>query len=290
MNDFHYMRRKILRKRREPSGNRRICLYRHAQTVILCYIDIRLGCIYAIVLHVDRAARRGASPILNALAVLLVLGCALEAVFIVLEHKKRMLGALLLKAGASMLFVVAGFVAFSLAPNPPFGRMIVLGLMLGAIGDVCLNLRFLLPGRAKPIFLLGIGAFLLGHVAYLAALAALSPAVLLYALPAAAVLSFFLIRFVLSRVEVAGVIKIFGIVYLCVVFLMAAVALTLFASAPQSLGRAAFALGALLFALSDVLLVLNQFGKRPYPAFRAMNLSFYYLGQVFICLTIALMR
>ena len=52
----------------------------------------------------------------------------------------------------------------------------------------------------------------------------------------------------------------------------------------------AFALGALLFALSDVLLVLNQFGKRPYPAFRAMNLSLYYLGQVLICLTIALMR
>ena len=265
-------------------------MYRHAQTVIICYIDIQLGCIYAIVSRGDRAAKRGARTELNALAVLLVLGCALETVFIVLEQKKCMLGALLLKAGASLLFVVAGFVAFSFAPNPPFGRMIVLGLMLGAIGDVCLNLRFLLPGRAKPIFLFGIGAFLLGHVAYLVALIAFAPAVLLYALPAAAILSFFLIRFVLSRVEVTGVIKIFGIVYLCVVFLMAAVALTLFAFVPQSLGRAVFALGALLFALSDVLLVLNQFGKRPYPAFRAMNLSFYYLGQVFICLTIALMR
>ena len=94
----------------------------------------------------------------------------------------------------------------------------------------------------------------------------------------------------LSRVEVAGVIKSFGIVYLCVVFLMATVALTLFVFAPQSPGRAVFAAGALLFAASDVLLVLNQFGKLPYPAFRALNLSLYYLGQVCICLTIALLR
>ena len=214
----------------------------------------------------------------------------MEVIFILFEHKKRMLGALLLKACASMLFVLAGFVAFSLSPTPSFGRLIVLGLMLGALGDVCLNLRFLLSDRSKPIFLLGIGAFLLGHVAYLLALISLAPRALYFALPAAAVLSFFLIRFVLSRVEVKGAIKIFGILYLCVVFLMASVAVTLFAFAPQSIGRAVFALGALLFAASDVLLVLNQFGKRAYPAFRAMNLSLYYLGQVLICLTISLMR
>ena len=214
----------------------------------------------------------------------------MEVIFILFEHKKRMLGALLLKACASMLFVLAGFVAFSLSPTPSFGRLIVLGLMLGALGDVCLNLRFLLSDRSKPIFLLGIGAFLLGHVAYLLALISLAPRALYFALPAAVILSFFLIRFVLSRVEVKGAIKIFGILYLCVVFLMASVAVTLFAFAPQSIGRAVFALGALLFAASDVLLVLNQFGKRAYPAFRAMNLSLYYLGQVLICLTIALMR
>ena len=113
---------------------------------------------------------------------------------------------------------------------------------------------------------------------------------LLYALPVAAVLSFVLIRFVLSRVEVSGAIKVFGIVYLCVVFLMACVCIALFALDTHSLGRAVFAAGALLFAASDVFLVFNQFGKKAYPAFRALNLSLYYLGQVCICLTIALMR
>ena len=221
---------------------------------------------------------------------LLLLGCAAEAIFILAEHRKRMLSALLLKGCASLLFVLAGVVAFSIAPDRTFARLIVLGLMLGAVGDVCLNLRFLLTGRARAVFLLGIGAFLLGHVAYLIALIAKQPSALLYALPVAAVVSFFLIRFVLSRVEVGGVIKIFGIVYLSVVFLMAAVALTLYALAPQSTGRALFAVGGLLFAASDVLLVLNQFGKRAYPAFRALNLSLYYLGQICICLTIVFLR
>ena len=224
------------------------------------------------------------------LLALLLVGCILEAIFIVQEQKKRMLASLLLKAGASLFFVLAGFVAYSLAFLPAFGRMIVLGLMLGAIGDVCLNLRFLLTGQARAIFLFGIGAFLLGHIAYLIALIGLDPIALLYALPVAAAVSFMLIRFVLARVEVSGAIKVFGIVYLCVVFLMACVSVALFVLELQSIGRAVFAAGALLFAASDVLLVLNQFGKKTYPSFRALNLSLYYAGQVFICLTIALMR
>lgn len=260
-----------------------------ACTVILCYIGTIANHFYAIVSGL-RNRKRGAAKLTTVLISLLLLGCAAEAVFIIVEHRKRMLAALLYKGGASLLFVLAGVVAFSLAPNHAFGRMIVLGLMLGAIGDVCLNLRFLLAGRARVVFLLGIGAFLLGHVAYLFALISLAPAALLYALPVAAIVSFFLIRFVLSRVEVGGVIKIFGIVYLSVVFLMAASALTLFAFEPQSTGKALFAVGGLLFAASDVLLVLNQFGKRAYPAFRALNLSLYYVGQICICLTIVFLR
>ncbi len=224
------------------------------------------------------------------LIALLLLGCATEAAFIVQEHKQHLLAALLLKAAASLFFVFAGFVAFSMTAIPAFGRMIVLGLMLGAIGDVCLNLRFLLAGRAKEIFLFGIGAFLLGHIAYLIALIGLDPKALLYALPLAAIVSYVMIRFVLARVEVSGAIKTFGIVYLCVVFLMVCVSFALPALGTATLGRTIFAAGALLFAVSDVLLVLNQFGKKAYPALRPLNLALYYASQVCICLTIALMR
>ena len=226
----------------------------------------------------------------TAIIVLLLFGCAAETVFILLEHSKKMLSALLFKALASLLFVLAGVFAFSLATRPSFARLVLVGLMLGAIGDVCLNLRFLITDGAKRAFMLGIASFLLGHVAYVLALVSCAPAALIYALPAAAVVSFFLIRFVLARIEVEGSIKTFGIVYLCVVFLMACVALAMFLLEPQNTGRAIFALGGVLFAASDVLLVLGQFGRRAYRGFRVLNLSLYYIGQVCICLTIALMR
>ena len=276
--------------------------HKSAQNQLFSLESIHKDCYNLLHRHILRVAfmqsfngcisRPGRDPatMIASLVSLLLLGCALEAVFIVQEHRKRMLAALLLKGGASLLFVLAGVLAFSRSGNPSFARLIVLGLMFGAVGDVCLNLRFLLTEHARPIFLCGIAAFLLGHVAYLAALIAEAPQALLYALPASALVSFFLIRYVLSRVEVAGAIKTFGIVYLCVVFLMAAAAVTLFVFEPWNAGRAVFAAGALLFAASDVLLVLHQFGKRLYPAFRALNLSLYYLGQVCICLTIALLR
>ncbi len=220
----------------------------------------------------------------------LLCGFAAEALFISLEYKKRFKSALLLKSIASLLFVLAGVLSMSLAADARYARLVLAGLLLGAVGDICLNLRYVWTTRAKPVFMAGIAAFLLGHVAYLAALGVRAPLALLYALPIAAVAAVLLIRFVLARVEVDGAIRIFGIVYLAIVVLMAACACTLFALEPFNPGAALFAAGGLLFAASDVLLVLNQFGKKPYPAFRALNLSLYYLGQVCIVLTIFMMR
>lgn len=220
----------------------------------------------------------------------LLFGVTAEAVFIVLEYRKKFSGALLFKSLASLMFVLTGILCLSRAADMHYAQFVLAGLVLGALGDVCLNLRFIWTARSKPVFMAGIAAFLLGHLAYLAALGVRAPLALLYALPVAAIASVLLIRFVLARVEVQGAIRIFGIVYLAIVIFMAAAAIVLFAMDPQNPGAALFAAGGLLFAASDILLVLNQFGKRPYPAFRALNLSLYYLSQICIVLTIWLMR
>lgn len=220
----------------------------------------------------------------------IVAGCAMEAVFIVFEYKKRWLPALLLKSAASVFFLLVGLLALRSAVSASYARLIFAGLVFGAIGDVCLNLRNLCGERARLVFMLGIAAFLIGHICYVWALAARAPEALLYAAIACAVVSFAVIGFVLRRVNVEGALKIFGIIYLVIVLFMACLAVTLFVMEPANGAYRLFALGGLLFAASDVLLVLNQFGKRAYPAFRAMNLSLYYLGQMCIALTILLMR
>lgn len=217
-------------------------------------------------------------------------GCAVEAVFIVLEYRKKMLAAVVFKTIASLLFVLLGVLCSNAAADGAYAGVVVAGLAFGAAGDVCLNLRHLAGERGKSIFMAGIAAFMIGHLFYLFALIRLAPRMLLWAVPACAAISALLLRFVLKRIEVRGALKTFGILYLVVVFFMASCALGLLPLGPRNAGYRLFALGAVLFAASDVLLVLNQFGKKRYPAFRALNLSLYYIGQICIAFTIALMR
>jgi len=211
-------------------------------------------------------------------------------VFIAFEYRRKMLTALILKTVASLMFVLLAVLLFANAANRRYAAVIIAGLAFGAVGDICLNLRFLVGERGKQVFMVGIAAFLVGHLFYLFALIRHAPQMLLWSVPLCAALSFFLLRFILSRIEVQGAIRSFGIVYLVVVFLMMCCALGLLPIDPASPAYLLFTLGAILFAGSDVLLVLGQFGIKKHPSFRAMNLSLYYLGQICIALTIALMN
>ena len=220
------------------------------------------------------------------IAVILV-GCAVEAVFIILEQKKKMKAAVATKALASLLFVSLGILCACSARDRAYATVILIGLAFGAVGDICLNLRHLVGSKGKAVFMAGIAAFLIGHLFYLFALISRAPKMLLWAVPACAIISVLMLRFILKRIEAQGAIRIFGILYLVVVFQMMCCALGLLPLGSSNVGTLLFAAGAVLFAASDVLLVLNQFGKRQYPAFRPMNLSLYYLGQICIALTIA---
>ncbi len=222
--------------------------------------------------------------------VAILCGCAAEAAFIVCEYKKKMLTALILKTIASLMFILLAVLLSARAPISRYAAVIIAGLAFGAIGDICLNLRHLVGERGKQVFMIGIAAFLIGHLFYLFALIQHAPQMLLWSILLCAVLSFFLLHFILARIEVQGVLRSFGIVYLVVVFLMACCALGLLPIDPTNPAYLLFTLGAILFAGSDVLLVLGQFGKKKHPSFRAMNLSLYYIGQICIALTIALMQ
>lgn len=217
-------------------------------------------------------------------------GCAVEAAFIALEYQKKMLSAVILKTIASLCFLLLAVLCLPAAADKTYAGVILAGLAFGAVGDVCLNLRHLVGSRGKAVFMAGIAAFLIGHLFYLFALIRRAPRMLLWAVPAAVVLAALLLWWILKRIEAQGALRAFGILYLSVVFFMACCAAGLLPLEAASPGAWLFAAGAALFAASDVLLVLNQFGKKRYPAFRAMNLSLYYLGQIAIALTIALMR
>ena len=99
-------------------------------------------------------------------------GMVLQGLFITVEHNKKFVLADVLKGLAALMFVTIGLIGYIKVTNDSFGLKIVIGLVFGLVGDVLLNLRFVSEKFGQKFFLGGIVAFLVGHILYLAALAA----------------------------------------------------------------------------------------------------------------------
>lgn len=216
-----------------------------------------------------------------AVIILALAGMILQCVFIIVEHKEKYVPAVALKGSAAVVFCVIGMVAMNqVSANQDFARLVVIGLCFGALGDVLLNLRFVFPKVGQKIFLAGVAAFLTGHILYLCAIVPLSqnlmPCLIVGVLLAAALLTW-----IFKTLTVKLAFKIFGVLYIGAIVLMTAVAIGNVIAAP---GTAAWmhAVGAVLFTLSDIVLIFNTFGKTQKFSMRITNLSLYYLGQLMI--------
>ncbi len=211
---------------------------------------------------------------------LCVLGMAVQAAFIAVEHGKKYVGAVCLKGTASLIFIIIGVVAFGAAGDAAFAKLVLIGLILGGIGDVLLNLRFVFEKIGQKIFLAGIAAFLAGHILYLAALIPqsvnLAVCVIIGIIAAAAILAD-----IFKTMNVKLAFKIFGVFYIGAVVLMTAVAIGNLIAAP-GVARWLYAVGAVLFTASDIILIFNTFGSETKFSMRIANLSLYYLGQLLI--------
>ena len=216
----------------------------------------------------------------RSLALVGVIGIIIQSLFIYVEHKKNYVLALILKTTASLLFVFMGYKASALCSDTQTARLIVIGLSLGALGDFFLNLRFVFPKLGNVIFLVGIAVFLAGHIMYLIALIGLSHNVLVPAI-AGVIIAALIICWIFSKIEAKLAFKIFGVFYLGAVTLMATYAVANFLSDTSSFNLL-FAFGAVLFLISDIVLILNTFTKQTKFSLRICNLMLYYIGQLSI--------
>ena len=213
-----------------------------------------------------------------------IIGMALQAAFIAVEHKKKYLPAVILKGCASLMFVLIGILAARTTGNPHYAKLVILGLCFGALGDIFLNLRFLSKEHGQKIFLTGIAVFFAGHIMYLIALIPLSEHLLISLLIGAA-LAALLLTYIFRRLNVKPAFKIFGIFYLGAIVLMSAVAIGNAITGPDTMSLL-FATGAVLFTVSDIVLIFNTFGDRTTFSRRIANLSCYYIAQLLIAFTI----
>lgn len=220
------------------------------------------------------------------IALLCVVGLLVDIWFIKTEYAGKMVNATVLKGAASLFFVLLGFVCYA-ANTAPFGKLIVIGLVLGLVGDVLLNLRNVFEGRKSMlVFALGILAFLSGHFLYIAALIRLKADIVAWAAVLTVIISVLAIPPLMRRITAPSMgLKIFGYVYLVVVIAMFSCAAMLLVKLGASALTVLFAVGALLFMVSDFIMIYYSFGKKIKPL-RAINLLSYYAGQLLIAITI----
>lgn len=217
--------------------------------------------------------------------IILTAACiVLAGAFILQEKQENYVPAVILKGAASLCFVLLGVL------NAPKGNLmatkIVIGLLLGMIADVLLNLRFVVK-NGKPVFLVGILVFLAGHIMYLLAVFPMVRSKWIV-LIAAVVLTALLMKWIFSKITAEKAFKIFGIVYIGAIVLLNCAAISNLITAPGAF-TAVFATGAVLFLVSDIVLILNTFGPKSEFRLRVTNLSLYYAGQILIAFSLYLL-
>ena len=211
--------------------------------------------------------------------------CAVFAAFFIYhEYLEKPVHSVILKGIASLCFLIAGILNSNGSPE---ARMIVIGLALGMVADIFLNLRFVIKEHSRKIFLTGILIFLAGHIVYLLAVFPECPwkvPVVLISL----ILTAVLMRWIFTRITADRAFRIFGIIYVGAIVLLTVTGIANYISDPSSF-HLVFMLGAMFFLISDIVLILNTFGKNPKFRNRIINLSMYYIGQMLIAFSLYVM-
>ena len=151
-----------------------------------------------------------------------------------------------------------------------------------------MNLRFVLKEIGQKIFLIGILAFLIGHILYLCALIPISVNTIVCVL-IGAVLAAGLLAYIFKTMEVKLAFKIFGVVYLGAVIIMTVIAIGI-ALSTGGTHDIIYAIGAVLFTASDIVLIFNTFSGVTKFSLRITNLSLYYAGQLLIAGSLFVLR
>ena len=199
--------------------------------------------------------------------------CAvLVYVFLEKEAEKQYVPAVILKGLASLCFVSIGQLC---NPGNQVSNLIVMGLIIGFIADILLNLRMVVKEKGQSIFLIGILVFLTGHIMYLAAVLPLCSSKLTCII-IGIVLTTLLMIWIFKRVTAKPAFKIF-----------VAIANVIAAPSPFNM---MFAAGAVFFLVSDIVLILNTFGSEFKQSLRNTNISLYYIGQLLIALSLQLLK
>jgi len=221
---------------------------------------------------------------MTAAIVFSAIGLLCQGLCTLFEQKGIYNRSLPLKLFASTMFFMVGFTGFLIGSFEVYNLFIVLGLLFGVIGDFFLSYSNQVNRNLKTkYYSVGIIAFLIGHLLYLVALLITTKNILI-SFVVGLVLSVLLIVFILQKRKFDKFIKIFGIVYVYVLINMMTFSVFNFIGS-YSTKSLLFMIGGILFLVSDMVIIINTFGKKKNKLVSAINLYVYFIAQLLIAFT-----
>ena len=99
--------------------------------------------------------------------VILGIGAILVTFFLIDKIHKYSVRETLIKASASVMFISLAVYHNFLKGFTPFGSLVIVALVLGLLGDVWLDLKYVFPEEDKAFTYAGFVCFGLGHIAFM---------------------------------------------------------------------------------------------------------------------------
>ncbi len=237
------------------------------------------------------------------------LECIVFPRFIIAQWPEKCKKSFCLKVISATVFVAYGVFAYFATRSlecfiPKFALYMVIGLIGGWFGDVLLHLQPVLPVKSKTVdggcFVLGLLAFLAGHIFYVLAYIEGLHAIGVETIPVwswVAVAVLFVMEAVIAVVSPIklGIAVVPVALYALTISTMLSMAVTLaIYYAKYSIFACVMLIaGAVLFVISDGTLVFNLFGgdkfKKSY-SLKIVNLTTYFIGQMLLGSTIFLIN
>lgn len=235
--------------------------------------------------------------------ILLLAAGAVALILYLMEKTKRYsVKGVLLKSVASALFILLALCAWYGGAGEgkplPFGMFVLPGLLLGLLGDIWLDLKYVFPQNDEAFTRLGFGVFALGHVFYILGLNlqfptpgrplyAVAPLVLgaLLGLGNALLLEK---PMKLRYGKMKGIVAGYGFLLFSMVLTAGSLAL---AHGWREPALNLFFAGGVLFALSDLVLSGTYFGEgKERPVDFILNYVTYYGGQYLIAFSLYFLK
>lgn len=223
--------------------------------------------------------------------IFLILAIVFAAIFTVRRSTKTDAVSLLLKAVASLCFILLGFAGIWFGASASYVCLLIpAGLVCGLIGDIFLDLKFVYPQDETLHTFSGFGAFILGHLFYMLYLflftnvqttlllisigVGILAGILIYATPKLMKLDY-------------GKYRLISACYAALLVFVTVYALLLEIVGGHAISRLLFGIGLVLFLISDLILSQIYFGANKNTTLnKALNHATYYAGQILIAMSV----